>query len=209
MATPAKSAKPSEAAAPTAKSNTKTILIIVIGAVVVLLGGGLALYLLLTPVHGSKRGSEPAKVEPVAQAVEVQPVYVELGTFTANLMKEDGDRFLQIAITLKITRPALEESIKLRKPEMLHRVNMLLQSKKPSDLATVEGKDTLASELKAHMEYVLGLRKDAPIIGAASGASETAKAGGVRTLHPAPEAPYVHDERGEIADVLFTSFIIQ
>lgn len=208
MATPAKSAKPPEAAAAPA-NNTKTILIIVIGAVVVLLGGGLALYLLLTPVHAPKRGSEAVKAEPVSQVVEVQPVYVELGTFTANLMKEDGDRFLQIAITLKITRPALEESIKLRKPELLHRVNMLLQSKKPSDLATVEGKDTLASELKAHMEFVLGLRKDAPVIGAASGASETVKAGGVRTLHPTPEAPDAHDDKGEIADVLFTSFIIQ
>ncbi|MDO8292275.1 MAG: flagellar basal body-associated FliL family protein, partial [Gallionella sp.] len=72
-------------------------------------------------------------------------------------------------------------------------VNMLLQSKRPSELATFDGKEKLAQQIKAQVEYVLGLRKIAPVISAEQGAvpieTSASKSG--------------------ITDVLFTSFIIQ
>lgn len=195
MAKPAKPASQQEAEAPPKKS--RKMLIIIITAIVLLIGGGAAAFLLLKPQPPREGAAEVA-----AHIEEEQPKFVELGTFTANLMHEEGDRYLQVAITLKVTRPELEEKIKTNNPEILHRVNMVLQSKRPSELATFEGKDKLAQQIKGQVEYVLGLRKVAPAIVAAEAASGEAP---VTAPAPATEAKAI----GGIAEVLFTSFIIQ
>lgn len=177
-----------EADAPPKKSKKKLILFI--AAVVLLMGGGAAAFLLLNPAPAPKHGGA-ATVE--AARPEIPPKFVDLGQFTANLTREDEDRYLQVAISLKVTKSELEEKIKESKPEILHRVNMLLQSKRPSELATFDGKEKLAQQIKAQVEYVLGLRKIAPAISSEQNAvpieASASKSG--------------------ITDVLFTSFIIQ
>lgn len=204
MAKAAKPAAPQEDEAPPKKS--KKVLIIIITALVLLIGGGAAAFLLLKPAH-SPTGDA---TEVAAHIEETPPKFVELGTFTANLMHEDGDRYLQVAISLKVTRPELEEKIKANNPEILHRVNMVLQSKRPSELATFEGKDRLAQQIKAQVEYVLGLRKVAPAIVASeeSAAQVSAVPAETPVAAPAP-APAEPKPVGGIAEVLFTSFIIQ
>lgn len=189
-----KAAKPdaaqaNETAAPPKKSKKKLIIAII--TIVLLLGGGTAALLLLKPSHTSKPELEQ-KEAPAAKTVS----YVELGTFTANLIQEEGDRYLQASISLKITKPELAEKIKISNPEILHRVNMLLQSKRPSELASFEGKQQLADQIKAQVEFVLGLRRAAPIINQEKVGDEDA-----------PADAYVI--RTDIAEVLFTSFIIQ
>ena len=159
-------------------------------AVVLLAGGGAAAFLLLNPEPAPKRGGA-ASAE--SARAEIPPKFVDLGQFTANLMREEEDRYLQVAISLKITKPELEEKIKEAKPEILHRVNMLLQSKRPSELATFDGKDLLAQQIKAQVEYVLGLRKTAPPLSAGQGAVPIEPGTG----------------KSGINEVLFTSFIIQ
>jgi flagellar FliL protein len=205
----AKAAKPAETPETEAPKKSKKLLIIIIAAVVLLLGGGVAAFLLMKPAPSPTEG-EAAEVE--SHIEEAQPKFVELGTFTANLVHEEGDRYLQVAISLKITRPELEEQIKANNPEILHRVNMVLQSKRPSELSTFEGKDKLAKQIKAQVEYVLGLRKEAPAISE----TEAPVAEAVPGEAPAPTtgehaaaAPAEAKVEGGIADVLFTSFIIQ
>lgn len=177
-----------EAEAPPKKSKKKLILFIT--AVVLLMGGGAAAFLLLNPAPAPKHGSAtPAE----AAHPEIPPKFVDLGQFTANLTREEEDRYLQVAISLKVTKPELEEKIKESKPEILHRVNMLLQSKRPSELATFDGKENLAQQIKAQVEYVLGLRKIAPAISSEQSAV------------PIATSP----NKSGITDVLFTSFIIQ
>lgn len=205
MSKAAKPAAPQEAEAPPKKS--KKLLIIIITALVLLIGGGAAAFLLLKPIHRPIDGSV---AEVAAHIEEAQPNFVELGTFTANLMHEDGDRYLQVAISLKVTRPELEEKIKARNPEILHRVNMVLQSKRPSELATFEGKNKLAQQIKGQVEYVLGLRKVAPSIVTVEAETEAASAVPAEMHAAAPgAAPAEAKPIGGIADVLFTSFIIQ
>lgn len=143
-----------EAGAEAPKKSKKMLIII---AAVLLIGGGAAAFFLMKPHDAKKEAAEEVKKE-------VPPKYVELGTFTANLIHEEGDRYLQVAISLKLTKPELEEKIKASNPEILHRVNMLLQSRSPSDLATMQGKDRLASDIKAQVEYVIGFRKTPPVI---------------------------------------------
>jgi len=76
-------------------------------------------------------------------------------------------------------------------PEIQHHVNMVLQSKRSSELLTYEDKEKLAQQIKQHVEYVIGFRKTAPIIGSAQ-------------IDAAPTI-----RKNGISDVLFTSFIIQ
>src|SRR3989338_9236297 len=166
----AKAAKPAtqatEAEEADAPKKSKKKLILFIAAVVLLVGGGAAAFMLLNPAPAPKRGgAAPA----------------------------EQDRYLQIAISLKITKPELEDKIKESKPEILHRVNMLLQSKRPSELSTFDGKEKLAQQIKAQVEYVLGLRKIAPVINPEQAA--------------VPIEPSA--SKSGITDVLFTSFIIQ
>jgi flagellar FliL protein len=181
---------PEESAAQPPKSKKK--LIIIIGAVLLLLGGGAAAFFLMKPAHPAKPGAE-AKSEADAKA---PPAFVEIGTFTANLMHEDTDRYLQVGISLKVTNPELEEKIKAENPEIQNTINLLLQSKYPSPLSTVEGKERLASEIKEQVEYIMGLRNSAPPI---------------RSVMPGTEPPYKAPTPAKkgIAAVLFTSFIIQ
>lgn len=181
--------EPEEADASSPKKSKKK-LILFITAVVLLMGGGAAAFLLLNPAPAPKRGGA-ASAE--AARPEIPPRFIDLGQFTANMAREDQDRYLQVAISLKVTKPELEEKIKESKPEILHRVNMLLQSKRPSELATFDGKEKLAQQIKAQVEYVLGLRKIAPVINSEQGAMPIETSAG----------------KSGITDVLFTSFIIQ
>lgn len=181
--------------APSGKIKKKLIITAI--TVILLISGGAAAFLLMTPPHSESmmaaketfgtRGEEKTHSQD-------PPKFVALGTFTANLIREEGDRYLQVSISLKVTRPELEEKVKANNPEILHRVNMLLQSKSPSELASLEGKEMLAQQIKEQVEYVLGLRKTAPVISA-----DQSKA----------PLDATNTAKGGISDVLFTSFIIQ
>lgn len=188
--------KPAKPAAPDVTDEkppkSKKMLIIIIAVAVLLIGGGAAAYFLLKPAHPDKAG-ESAET---SDDSKLPPKYVEIGTFTANLVQEEGDRYLQVAISLKLSNPELEEKVKANNPEILHKINMLLQSKRPSELSTIKGKERLANQIKAQIEYVIGLRKTAPVI-------QISPEG-----EPAVAPPDTPAKKG-IAEVLFTSFIIQ
>jgi len=188
MATPA---KPAAAAAakpetPPAKSNKKWIIII---ALILLINGGTTAYLLLKPHAAS---GDKAEASHSAAVDSKPPSYIPLGTFTANLIHEEGDRYLQVAISIKVSKPELEEQIKARNPEILHHVNMLLENQLPSHLATIKGKEQLASDIKDQIEEVLGHRSSTPAINQAKPATNEQR-----------------QTRSGIEEVLFTSFIIQ
>jgi flagellar FliL protein len=125
--------------------GNKRILIIV--AAVLLLGaggGGAAWYL--------DRKHDSAEV----QVKQKPPVFVTLDTFTVNLQSEHGDQHLQTNLTLKIEDAAAADLIKLHMPEIRNRVLLLLSSKAASQIAAVEGKRKLASELLAEIRQPFG-----------------------------------------------------
>lgn len=209
-----KPAKPAAAEGEAPKKSKKMLIIIIIAVLVLLLGGGAAAFLLMNPLHPPKHG-EGAAVEEIhaEEAHQVEPKYVELGTFTANLVHEEGDRYLQATINIKLTKPELEEKIKARNPEILHRVNMLLQSRTPSELASLAGKERLAEAIKEQVQFVLGLRKTEPIIVASIPVGQNAEAGAqIEPPHAitlAPQSGHAGDAKSGVAEVLFTTFIIQ
>ncbi len=79
------------------------------------------------------------------------PVFLSLETFTVNLEPENSDQHLQTNLTLKVGDNEAVNMIKLHMPEVRNRVLLLLSSKTASQIATVEGKKKLATELLAEI----------------------------------------------------------
>lgn len=219
MAKPAKPADAKKAETPAADAAApkgKKKLIIIIVAAVVLLGvaGGAAFFLM----KDKNPPAETAKAE-----VHKEPKFIPLEAFTVNLQKEESDQYLQISITLKVMEPELEDKIKAVLPEIRSKLNLLLSSKKPSELATVVGKKKLAIDIATEANSVLGIHNAPETVttGAASnvapataGEAASAPAGEPVAEHPAEHAPDepatpANAEKKGVVDVLFTSFIIQ
>ncbi|MES1983100.1 MAG: flagellar basal body-associated FliL family protein [Pseudomonadota bacterium] len=202
-----------------AKPKSKKMLLIIIGVAVLGGGGGAAWYF----TKGSSHKAEEAKVV----APQAPPKFIAMEPFTVNLQSTEGDKFLQIGITLKIVEPELEEKLKLHLPEIRSRVLLLLSSKRASDLTSSEDKNYLAAEIVADVNRLLGLpvaplpkrekkRTDTSGIGD-DGMDEAEPASGVASAVAAapeaeaaqPESAVAGAEKGHAIDVLFTSFIIQ
>lgn len=217
MAKPAKPAPAKKEAAPAAdaaapKSKKKLIIIVAVVALIAAGGGG---WFFLMKDKGAH--TESAKVE-----APKEPKFIPLEAFTVNLQHEESaDQYLQINITLKVMEPELEDKIKAVLPEIRSKLNLLLSSKKPSELATVAGKKKLASDIAAEANGVLGIHNaPEPVAAAVSGvaatpaegASATAPAEAASNPEPAVAEPAEHAATAEkkgVVDVLFTSFIIQ
>lgn len=217
----AAAAKPGDAAdAP--KSNKKKL--IMIAALGVAIAGGAGWYFMKVKNAGH---AEEAKVE-----VHKEPKFIPLEAFTVNLQREEADQFLQVSITLKVMEPELEEKIKAVLPEIRSKLNLLLSSKRPSELLSVAGKKKLATEIAVEANNVLGIHNApvAPVAAPPAVAAAPAAPAGEHEHHaeavtsepagvasapaiaaPAPvyAAPPAAQEAKGIVDVLFTSFIIQ
>lgn len=122
---------------------------------------------------------------------EAHPRFVDLGTFSNHLGGEESGQSLKASLSLKLTHPGLEKKVTASLPEIQHHVNMVLQSKLPSELSTYEDKERLAQQLKQHVEYVMGFRKTTPAIGSTW----------------VDDVPTIKDNG--ISAVLFTAFLIQ
>ena len=207
MAKPAKSIPAATEAA--AKTKSKKLMVIIIAALGLLIASGAAGWYFLS--KGSSH-AEAAKPLPA-----LAPIFIKLDTFTVNLQHMEGEeeRVLQTVINLEIHDAELAEKIKLFMPKIYNNVLILLSRKRSAEISTPDGKQQLANEIKAEIEFALGLRAaPAPVTALIS--HEGGAASGVETaLHAAPvaaeRAPQTAHGKSEagITDVLFTSFIIQ
>jgi flagellar FliL protein len=124
------------------KKSGKARLVIIIVAVLLLggAGGAAAWY------YGQLQSSPAPKI----------PVFLSLETFTVNLEPENSDQHLQTNLTLKVGDNEAVNKIKLHMPEVRNRVLLLLSSKTASQIATVEGKKKLATELLTEISQPFG-----------------------------------------------------
>lgn len=139
-----------EEAAPVEKKK-KLKLVLILPLVLVLLGGGGAgawFYL----HHGKDAGAQAEK--PKEEAPQKAPTFVTLEPFTVNL--QGGEHFLQIGLVLQVTNEETGESIKAYLPQIRNRLLLLLSSKKPEELETVEAKHKLAEEILTETRQPLG-----------------------------------------------------
>lgn len=228
MAKPAKpaAAKKEDAPAEAPKSNKK--IIIIAAAAALLIGGGAAWYFMK---GNNANHAEEKKVE-----APKEPTFIPLEAFTVNLQHEESsDQYLQVTLSLKVLDPALTETIKAVLPEIRSKLNLLLSSKRASELSSVEGKKKLAEDIVTEANSVLGIHNGpaaaahapapvsapvpAPEVVAASApaegeapaepAAEGEAASAPAPVAAAPVAPPAVPEKKGVVEVLFTSFIIQ
>lgn len=157
MAKEAKAAAES-AEAPAAPKKSKKLLIIILATILVLglIAGGSAVLLL--------KGDDEADDEDVAETTqtkkakkgkEMPPTFVNLESFTVNLVPETGDQYLQVTLAVEFEEPTAEQLVKLHMPKIRNNVTLLLSGKKPSELLSKEGKEKLAAELLDTVNDVL------------------------------------------------------
>lgn len=180
-----KDAKPAAAEGDAPPKKSKKMLIIILALVLVLvLGGGAAAFLLMkknadAEDEDAEETAKPKKDKKKDKKAAAQPVFSALEPFTVNLVPEQGDQYLQVAITLELDDPTADATVKTIMPKIRNGTTLLLSSKKASEVASKEGKEKLAEELKDMINTLI----DPPKKG------------------QAPEGPVV--------SILFTSFIVQ
>ncbi|MGE5622113.1 MAG: flagellar basal body-associated protein FliL [Bacillota bacterium] len=135
-------AKPDSEQPAAAPSKKKKIIIIAAAALLLAAGagGGAWFFLNARAPHGEK----PAKEE---HKPEKPPVFLALETFTVNLQAEDMQQFLQVNMTLQVADEPTVELLKTNMPQVRNRLLLLLSSKKPAEILTVEGKKQLSKEI--------------------------------------------------------------
>lgn len=141
MAKPALAAVPAaDAAAPAKKKKSKLLLIIIALLVLGGAGGGGAWWWFAGRAHDA---AEPkvAKAKP--------PVFHTLDPFTVNLTEENGDHYLQLSVVYQVADSKVVDDVKTYLPVIRNRILLLLSAKRPSELATPEGKQKLVEELVA------------------------------------------------------------
>jgi len=198
MATTAAAAKSPVEAAPEAAPKAKSkLLIIIVLAVVLAAASAAGAWYFLSSSEGEddepRVSSKPAVFLPVDQ-------------FTVNLQPEEGQQYLQVAMTLKVVDQAAADTIKAQMPEVRSRVLLLLSSKKPSQLVTLEGKNRLIDEIAREVEAPLSTDKAAKPAkkkAEAEGKKAKAKAKAKSQDIEAPQSPT------RVLAVYFTHFIVQ
>lgn len=165
MADPKDTAAAATAASPAGGGNNKmvmgllglnTVVMIAVAAVLFLGQKKQAQVQTLEQVtHGAAQGGEhgaPAGGEHgggAAEAVHQSDVrFFSVGDFTANLSGPASTHYVKVNINFEINKDADEEEFKQRKPQFRDKILSLLNSKKPADLQSSEGRSSLKEEIK-------------------------------------------------------------
>lgn len=189
---PGKPEAPEGDAPPKKGGKMMMIIIIVVLVLVIIVGGGIGALLLLKKGGGDsssggaagEHAEAPAAAAPhTAVDLAHPPVFAALDAFTVNLRREETDHYLQAVIALRVTDQKTADALKGFMPEIRHRINLLLSSKLPSEVQTIEGREALAIEILDQVNEALGYPPPPP---------------GRRPTAPTP-----------VQSVLFNSFIIQ
>ena len=177
---------------PKKKGKLGLIIVIVLLVVLILIAVGVGALLLLK--GGKNKDAEEHAQQAAPAAAQLQtagtvdltkpPTFVPLDAFTVNLRRDEGDHYLQVVAVLRLADATMDPTLKAFMPEIRHRINLLLSSKLPSEIATIEGRQALALTITEQINEALGFKpmRDA-------------------TGQPVPNGP--------VQSVLFTSFIIQ
>lgn len=177
---------------PKKKGKLGLIIVIVLLVVLILIAVGVGALLLLKggkdkdPEEHAQQAAPAAAQLQTAGTVDLTkpPTFVPLDAFTVNLRRDEGDHYLQVVAVLRLADATMDPTLKAFMPEIRHRINLLLSSKLPSEIATIEGRQALALTITEQINEALGFKpmRDA-------------------TGQPVPNGP--------VQSVLFTSFIIQ
>ncbi len=135
-------------APPVGGGSKKKLVIILAGVLVLALAGGGGAWFMLKGDSGDEHAEEAKSPKKAKKAKKAgPPVYIPVDQFTVNLQPENGDQYLQLAITLQASSLEESEIIKTNMPKLRNRILLLLSSKHASEINTPEGKQQLSKEI--------------------------------------------------------------
>ncbi|MDR2093570.1 MAG: flagellar basal body-associated FliL family protein [Azoarcus sp.] len=155
------------AATPAPKRSTKLLLIIVLVAVFVLLIAALGVVTLIALKKNSGK-HEAAAPPPVPEVsifnLDKPPVFAQIDPFTVDLRGENGEdsHYLQTVIALRVADQRTADALKGWMPEIRHRINMIISSKRPEDIQSSASREALATEIQAQINTTLGVPPPPP-----------------------------------------------
>ncbi len=132
---------------PPPKKRSKLIWILLGVVLLVAMGGGAA-WFLLRPTAAAANVEDPKGTATTTTALK-PPVFLNLEPFTVNLIEENGDHYLQVGIVYQMSDDKAVDAAKVYMPVIRNKLLLLLSSKRPSDLASLDGKNKLVTELIA------------------------------------------------------------
>jgi len=170
MADAKKTDAPAEGEAAVAKPKKKMLLFIIIGVLVLVLGGGGAAFFLMKkksadeeadagdepPAHGAKT-KKKKKDEHAAV-----PVFAKLEPFVVRLQSDGQEAYAQAVPELRLNDAMVAEQVKQFMPEIRHKVLLILAAKKASELATPDGMQMLANQIRVSINATLTGEKPDP-----------------------------------------------
>lgn len=156
-----KTEAPAEGGEPPKKSSKLLLLIVIAVLVVTLVGGGAAFFLLKSKPAAEGEAEEGGG--PPAKAVKAKkksshgapPVFAKLDPFVVKLQADGQEAYVQAVPELKLLDVPVADQIKQFTPEIRHRVLMLLAGKKAAELATPEGMQILANQIREAINSTL------------------------------------------------------
>ncbi|PRX99223.1 flagellar basal body-associated protein FliL [Paraburkholderia sp. BL25I1N1] len=134
-------------AAPASPGPMKRIILIVLIAIIAAGAAGAGVWFFM-----SKRAPTVASAE-AAPPPAPAPLFFPLESMTVNLQSDDGQQhFLRIGLTLKLADAKTQQELTDHMPEVRSRILLALSNKHPDELAPLEGKRALATELRTLIE---------------------------------------------------------
>jgi len=128
------------ATAPGTESKKKPILMILIALLAVGAGIGGTWFYMNSQQAGGEGAEQPIKKLPTK--------FIKLETFTVNLQSEDDDpRYLQVELVIKVNETGVVDLIASKTPEIRNQILLLLSSRKPTEISTLEGKQQLSQDI--------------------------------------------------------------
>lgn len=144
------------------KRKLGKLLIILVAVLLTLTAAGVGGIVYLKKKQAAAEYAEDEEYERPAKAarrdLNAKPVFASLDMFTVNLADRDADRYAQISITLELANEGASEIIKNHMPLIRSYVLMTLSHKTSAELLAVDGKKTLAVELRREVSRALGLQ---------------------------------------------------
>ncbi|MBT8542962.1 flagellar basal body-associated protein FliL [Polynucleobacter paneuropaeus] len=129
------------------KPKSKKMLFIILGVVLALaIGGGAAYYFLVMQADSHAAESKP-------KTPDLQ-IFVPLEAFTVNLRPESTEpqQYLQTTLNLQVPSEEMSANLKAHMPELRSRILFILTNKKASEITSVEGKNTLITEITEELQ---------------------------------------------------------
>ncbi|PRX34597.1 flagellar FliL protein [Paraburkholderia sp. BL18I3N2] len=134
-------------AAPASPGPMKRIILIVLIAIIAAGAAGAGVWFFMSKRAPAATSAEAAP--PPAPA----PLFFPLESMTVNLQSDDGQQhFLRIGLTLKLTDAKTQQELTDHMPEVRSRILLALSNKHPDELAPLDGKRALATELRTLIE---------------------------------------------------------